>query len=155
MQYLVTNLSDSEQTVAGVGIEPGQTRDLLDLGVSYEAIQACEELRAGVEAGDLEGPPQLALVSDSDSGRQLLDGESVAAVSLAGPLSLVLPSAAQACLVPTACTSVCNLSDEAIALTLPSGSGILPDATALTVAAGACATFKSAKVSGAWTWLRV
>jgi len=63
MQFNVKNNSADPITVAGVSIDPGETRDLFADGATIEDITQSESLAAGLTNGDLTGPPQLMPVT--------------------------------------------------------------------------------------------
>lgn len=153
MKFEVSNLGLEAQTVAGVIIAAGETRDLLDAGAAYEAILTSPTLFAGIAAGTLNGPPQALLLDDAADGHTMSPGESVVVTGTTAPATITLPPAAMACMALGA-VHVQNCSANGITLALAGADGVLPDASALAVAPGTAARLQSVSDGAAWIWAR-
>jgi len=153
MQFNVKNNSADPITVAGVSIDPGETRDLFADGATIEDITQSESLAAGLTNGDLTGPPQLMPVTETSDGLVLEPGASImVSPDTVDPFSVVLPSAATACRVPFG-VMVSNQSSFDVTVST-GGSDTMTPAGGSTVPPGVTREFLSSQDGGgAWGWV--
>jgi len=131
-EYIVINQSDvvnppgTAYTIAGVVIEPGTSRNLVEDGVTLEELARDKALTAGLMAGDLVGPAQTWWTGDAENGSTLVPGGVYfveAGTSI--PLTLVLPPAALTVQVPLA-IEVYNASTQTVTLATVGADTVTP-----------------------------
>lgn len=100
VEYNVQNVGATPYEIAGVTVSPGQTRNLVEDGVTLEQISRSVSLAEGLAAGDLVGPPQTWWTTDANDNDLLVPGGVYFVADLTAPVSLRLPSAHLAVQVP-------------------------------------------------------
>ncbi len=131
-EYIVKNQSDvvnppgAAYTIAGVVIDPGTSRNLVEDGVTLEELARDASLTAGLMAGDLVGPAQTWWTDDADNNTALVPGGVYfVAPSTTIPLTLILPPAALTVQVPLPII-VYNASSVIVTLALSGADTAVP-----------------------------
>lgn len=152
-QYIVENVGSVTYIVAGVVIDAGQSRNLVEDGVTLEEIARDRSLTAGLLAGDLIGPPQTWWTTDANAGDVLVPAGVYFCSDLTAPLSLVLPPALATVQVPLP-IKVYNASAQLVTLVLSPGDSAFPS-SALTLSTEENVELWSTRdpSSGAWGYV--
>lgn len=149
-EYIVENVGAVAYAVAGVVIDPGQSRNLVEDGVTLEEIARDTALTAGLLAGDLVGPPQTWWTTDANAGDVLVPGGVYYCAGLTAPLALVLPPALSTVQVPLP-IKVYNSAAQLVTLTLSPGDSAFP-ASALTLSTEEHVELWSTQDPGTGAW---
>jgi len=156
-EYIVANVSDVVSPpgrvydVAGVDIDPGQSRNLLELGATLEQIARDENLAQGLALGELIGPAQTWYFNETNAGAALVPGGVyLYAPTATAAAAFALPPAELGAQVPLP-VELINASAFAVSLVLTGGNSSIP-AAPLAVPAGGAARLFTYFDGSSWGW---